>query len=470
MLTSKNTSVPSFPKRDIKMADDVKINNIEALKNLIQKRDEKAIVGIISPLHPSDIAKLLTGLEEEGAIFIFALLPSEVASDVLLEVDEQTREKLIASISRAELTEIVDEMATDDAADVIAELPQEEAKTVLDGIDWEESADVQRLLKYPEDTAGGIMQTELVMVNEDATIQETIDEVRAKSDEIPNIHNVFVVDDAIRLVGVVPLVKLILAKPHLLLKDIMNHNPIDVLTDADQEEVARIFQKYDIVTLPVVNKNGKLVGRITIDDVMDVIEEEIFEDFYKMANLNSDERVLDKPWRSIKLRAPWLLLNLATAFLAASVVKVFENTIQTVVTLAVFMPIVAGMGGNAATQTITVVVRGLALGELEFRHSKKVLFNQVMVGFVNGILTGAAAVIVAYIFGISYAIGILLFLAMIANLVIAGFSGTIIPLVLKWFKADPALSATVFVTTFTDVGGFLSFLGLAAVFIKYGLL
>jgi len=228
---------------------------------------------------------------------------------------------------------------------------------------------------------------------EDATIQETIDEVRAKSDEIPNIHNVFVVDDAIRLVGVVPLVKLILAKPHLLLKDIMNHNPIDVLTDADQEEVARIFQKYDIVTLPVVNKNGKLVGRITIDDVMDVIEEEIFEDFYKMANLNSDERVLDKPWRSIKLRAPWLLLNLATAFLAASVVKVFENTIQTVVTLAVFMPIVAGMGGNAATQTITVVVRGLALGELEFRHSKKVLFNQVMVGFANGILTGAAAVI-----------------------------------------------------------------------------
>src|SRR3989344_9061410 len=299
------------------MVDVAKTNNIDELKNLLQKKDDVAIIGIVTPLHPSDIAKLFISLEEEEKVYIFSLLDPAVASDVLLEVDEQTREKLISSISKAELTEIVDEMATDDAADVIAELPHEEAKTVLEGIGWEESVEVQRLLKYPEDTAGGIMQTELVMVNEDATIQETIDEVRAKSDEIPNIHNVFVVDDALRLVGVVPLVKLILAKPHLLLKDIMNHHPIDVLTDADQEEVARIFQKYDIVTLPVVNKNGKLVGRITIDDVMDVIEEEIFEDFYKMANLNSDERVLDRPWRSIKLRAPWLLLNLATAFLAA---------------------------------------------------------------------------------------------------------------------------------------------------------
>src|SRR3989337_958514 len=315
------------------MPDDVKANKIDALKDLIQKRDDVAVIGLVASLHPSDIAKLFSSLEEEEKIYVFGLLDPEVASNVLLEVDDPTREKLIASISRAELTEIVDEMATDDAADVIAELPHEEAKTVLEGIDWEESADVQRLLKYPEDTAGGIMQTELVMVNEDATIQETIDEVRAKSEEIPNIHNVFVVDDALRLVGFVPLEKLIFAKPHLLLKDIMNHNPIDVLTDADQEEVERIFQKYDIVTLPFVIKNGKLVGRITIDDVMDVIEEEIFEDFYKMANLNSDERVLDKPWRSIKLRAPWLLLNLATAFLAASVVKVFENTIQTVVTL-----------------------------------------------------------------------------------------------------------------------------------------
>ncbi|MBI5327435.1 MAG: magnesium transporter [Deltaproteobacteria bacterium] len=452
------------------MSDDIKANNIEELKDLIQKKNNAAIIDCIIPLHPSDIAKLLANLEEEETIYTFGLLEPQMASAVLLEVDEHIREKLIASISRTELTEIVDEMATDDAADVIAELPQEEAKTVLEGIGWEESAEVQKLLKYPEDTAGGIMQTELVMVNEDATIQETIEQVRTKSEEISNIHNVFVVDDSIRLVGIVPLEKLIFARPHLPVKDIMNNKPLKVLADTDQEEVARIFQKYDAVTLPVVDKDEKLLGRITIDDVMDVIEEEIFEDFYKMASLNTDERVLDSPSRSFKMRFPWLLINLATAFIAASVVKVFENTIQMVVTLAVFMPVVAGMGGNAATQTITVVVRGLALGELELKYAKKVLMKEVMVGFANGILNGIIAAIVAYLFGVNYMIGLLLFLAMIANLVIAGFSGTVIPLILKWYKSDPALSATVFVTTCTDVGGFLSFLGLASVFIKYGLL
>lgn len=460
------------------MADDVKVNNIEELKarldywrkGLLQKKDEAAIKGFIASLHPSDIAKIFTSLEEDEKIYVFSLLDHIVASDVLLEVDEQTREKLIASISKAELTEIVDEMATDDAADVIAELPQEEAKTVLEGIGWEESAEVQKLLKYPEDTAGGIMQTEMVMVNEDATIQETIEQVQAKSEEISNIHNVFVVDAATKLVGAVPLEKLILTKPQLPVKDIMNQKPIKVLADTDQEDVARIFKKYDIVTLPVVDKDDKLLGRITIDDVMDVIEEEIFEDFYKMASLNADERVLDSPSRSLKMRLPWLLINLATAFAAASVVKVFENTIQAVVTLAVFMPIVAGMGGNAATQTITVVVRGLALGELELRNAKEVVLKNIAVGIVNGVLTGIIAAVAAYLLGVNYMIGALLFLAMIANLAIAGFSGTVIPLILKWYKADPALSATVFVTTCTDVGGFFSFLGLAAIFIKYGLL
>lgn len=444
--------------------------DIQLLKTYILDNDEKGINDFLSPLHPSDIAKFIGELEDDEQIVVFKSLPPDIASEVLLEVAEHTRELLVSSISNAELIEVVDEMATDDAADVIAELPEKEAETVLEGIGWEGGAEVIKLLKYPEDTAGGIMQTELVSVSEDATIQETIEQVQEKSEEVSNIHNVFATDSDGRLTGVVSLEKLILTKPHLSVRDIMNPQPVKVTADTDQEDVAKIFKKYDVVTLPVVDVNGKLLGRITIDDVMDVVEEEIFEDFYKMAGLSTDERVLDAPSRSFRLRAPWLLLNLATAFLAASVVKMFENTIQTVVTLAVFMPVVAGMGGNAATQTITVVVRGIALGELEFRHAKRVLLNQVMVGFANGVLTGAAAVIVAYIFGISYAIGILLFLAMIANLMIAGFSGTVIPIILKWFKADPALSAAVFVTTCTDVGGFLSFLGLATIFLKYGYL
>ncbi|HBO84307.1 MAG: magnesium transporter [Deltaproteobacteria bacterium GWC2_42_11] len=444
--------------------------DIQVLKTCIENKDEEGIKDFILPLHPSDIAKALTELEDTEQIIVFKFLPAEIASDVLLEVDEHTRERLISSISDKELIEVLAEMETDDAADVIAELPEDDAETVLDGISREEGVEVRKLLKYPEDSAGGIMQTELVSVSEDATVQETIEQVRAKSEDVPNIHNVFVTDNDGRFKGTVSLDKLILAKPHLSVHDIMNQETVRVTVDTDQEDVAKIFQKYDVVTLPVIDADGKLLGRITIDDVVDVVEEEIFEDFYKMAGLNTDERVLDPPSRSFKLRAPWLLLNLATAFLAASVVKVFEGTIQTVVTLAVFMPVVAGMGGNAATQTITVVVRGLALGELEFRHAKRVLLNQVIVGFANGILTGTAAVIVAHLFGISYTIGILLFLAMITNMIIAGFSGTVIPLILKWFKADPALSSAVFVTTCTDVGGFFSFLGLATLFLKYGYL
>ncbi|MBI5683342.1 MAG: magnesium transporter [Deltaproteobacteria bacterium] len=444
--------------------------DIQLLKKCLEDNNERGIKEFLSPLHPSDIAKLFPELEENERVILFKSLLPETASEVLLELDEHTREKLIASISDTELIEVVDEMATDDAADVIAELPEEDAETILDGIKKEEGAKVRKLLKYPEDTAGGIMQTELVAVHEDATIQETIEQVRAKSEDVSDIHNVFVTDSDGKLTGVVPLDKLILAKPHLPVKDIMNTQSIKVTVDTDQEDVAKIFKKYDAVSLAVVDADDRLLGRITIDDVMDVVEEEIFEDFYKMAGLNTNERVLDPPSRSFKLRAPWLLVNLATAFLAAGIVKIFEGTLQTAVTLAVFMPVVAGMGGNAATQTITVVVRGIALGELEFRHAKRVLLNQVLVGFANGILTGATAVVVAHLFGISYSIGILLFLAMTANMVIAGFSGTLIPLILKWFKADPALSAAVFVTTCTDVGGFFSFLGLATVFMKYGYL
>jgi len=442
----------------------------DRIKALLDAKDRQGIIDLLSPLHPSDVASLFSALEEGERVEVFKLLSPEVASRVLLEVDEHTRELLIASISRRELIEVVDEMATDDAADVIAELPVEEAQTVLEGIGWEEATEVQKLLKYPDDTAGGLMQTELVAVNEDATVQETIDEVRAKSEEVTNIHTVFVIDGEGRLVGNIPLDRLILAKPQLPVRGVMNPSPIKVTVEVDQEEVAKVFQRYDMLSLPVVDKEGRLMGRVTIDDVVDVIEEEIFEDFYRMAGLSTDERVMDRPTRSFRLRAPWLLINLLTAFVAASVVRIFQDTIQAMVTLAVFMPVVAGMGGNAATQTITVVVRGLALGELEMRHAKRVLIKEVMVGCANGILTGVLAAVIAYTFGVNPKIGVLLCMAMVANLVIAGLSGTVIPVVLKWFKADPAIASSIFVTTFTDVGGFFSFLGLATLFMRYGFL
>lgn len=452
------------------MPGEVKNDHIEEIRELLGRKDLDALKSLVSEMHASDTGKALSELEDEEAVELFKLLTPEAASEALLEIDERLRKTLISSITSDKLIAVVDEMETDDAADVISELPVEDARQVLDGIGEKESIEVQKLLVYPEDTAGGKMQAELVSVFEGSTVQETIEAVRKRSADIEHISNVFVVDSAHRLTGVVQLDKLILAGPDVKINTIATPDPVRVRTDVDQEEVAKLFQKYDLVTMPVVDNDDRLVGRITIDDVVDVIEEEIFEDFYRMAGLNLEERVLDPATRSIWNRAPWLLINLATAFMAASVVKVFQGTIEKLVVLAVLMPIVAGMGGNAATQTITVVVRGLALGELSGKNARWILMKEAVVGLANGLITGAVATLVAYLLGANIMVGVLLFLAMTANLAIAGLSGSSIPLVLRWLKVDPAISSSIFVTTCTDIGGFFTFLGLATVFMKMGLL
>ncbi|MBI5235987.1 MAG: magnesium transporter [Deltaproteobacteria bacterium] len=443
---------------------------INELRQCLENKDSDGIGRLVNDMHAADVGRVLTALDAEEAVELFKYLEPDPASQVLLEVDERLRKTLIASISSSELIEVVEEMETDDATDIISELPVEDARRLLDGIEKADSIELEKLLVYPEDTAGGKMQAELVAVTEDTTVEKTIEEVRRKAQDIENISNVFVVDSARRLKGIVSLDKLILASPATRIIEIADIDPLKVSADMDQEEVAKIFQKYDLVTMPVIDKDGRLAGRITVDDVVDVIEEEIFEDFYKMAGLHLEARVLDPPLRSIGMRLPWLLINLATAFLAASVVRLFQDTIQQFVILAVLMPIVAGMGGNAATQTITIVVRGLALGELLPKNAARLIFKEALVGLANGFITGCAASIIAYILGANVMIGLLLFLAMTANLIIAGLSGSVIPLLLRWRKIDPAISSSIFVTTCTDVGGFFTFLGLATVFIKTGIL
>ena len=452
------------------MVMEVNSKLIGEVKVLLKGGDREAVKVITLDLHFSDIAHLMDALDESDAIDLFGMLPPDVASEVIVEVDERLRKALIQSISHTELVEVVDEMETDDAADVIGELPSEDARQVLEGIDRGGSIKVKKLLGYREDTAGGKMQAELVSVKEDVTVEETIREVRRRSHDIENISNVYVVDYYDRLVGVVPLTKLILAMGITPIKALTGKEVISVETDLDQEEVARIFQRYDLIAMPVVDKAGRLVGRITVDDVVDVIEEEIVEDFYKIASLSKGERASDPPFRSFILRAPWLLINLVTAFVAATVIKVFEGTIETLVILAVLMPVVAGLGGNAATQSITIIVRGLALGELKSQGAMKVILKEGVVGLANGLLIGIVAAFTANFFGASPAVGLLLFLAMTANLVIAGLSGSVIPLLLKRLNMDPALSASIFVTAFTDVGGFFTFLGLAALFMQLGIL
>lgn len=440
---------------------------LDRLKELLHRRDFDTLKEALTGLHASDIGDYLKHLDEDEKLELFLLLPTDLASDVILETDDATRQFLVGSLSKRRLTEIVDEMETDDATDIIGELSEEEARIILNGIDREESEEIRKLLKYKDDTAGGIMQTELVAVKEDLTVAGAIKAIRAMAKDIQDIHNIFVIDEDKRLIGTVNISKLILSPSKTLVRDIMDTKPVKVRVDLDQEEVARIFQKYDVVSVPVVDFAGRLVGRITVDDVVDVIEEEVFEDFYRMAGLNEEDRVFSPPMLAVRKRLPWLFINLLTAILAASVVGLFQDTIQKVVALAVLMPIVAGMGGNAGTQTLTVIVRGIALGELTFRNARKALLKEIVVGVATGIILGIFMAILAYYWNGNPMIGFVLAMAMIINMFVATSTGTIIPLMLQWLKVDPAIASGIFVTTFTDVFGFLSFLGLATVFLQY---
>ncbi len=446
---------------------DMDDNTLNKLNALFEAKRLEDIITVLSELHPSDIGEFLMHLDEAEKLEVFLHLPTELASDVILETDDSTRQYLIDSLSKRKLTEIVDEMESDDATDIIGELPDDEALIVLRGIGKEESQEVEKLLQYPDDTAGGIMQSELVAIDENLTVEDAIKSIRTVSDKITDLHNIFIVDKNNKLLGSFHVRKLILVPSKTKVKNIMNPKPLKVRVDMDQEDVAKIFQKYDVISVPVVDFDDRLIGRITVDDVVDVIEEEVFEDFYRMAGLQEDDRIFSSPAFSVKKRLPWLCINLLTAIVAASVVGIFQDTIKTVVALAVLMPIVAGMGGNAGTQTLTVIVRGIALGELTFANARKALIKEITVGIANGVILGCIIALLTYIWNGNPMLGLVLALAMIINIFIASLAGTVIPLALRWFKVDPAIASGIFITTFTDIFGFLSFLGLATIFISY---
>jgi magnesium transporter len=442
------------------------IKYLGQLKELIGLNREFDIIDLFAQLHPADIADLIDNLEEQEKIHLFSLLDVEKASDVIPELSDISREQILEEISDTKLAEIIDEMDSDDAADVIAELPEEQARAVLDVIEPEESEDLKELLKYDEESAGGIMQSELVSVPETATVRDAVNAVINLSDEIENVYNVFVVDDHNVLIGTIPLQKLIIAKRNDAITGPIDKSIPSVMVDVDQEEVARMFEKYDLVALPVVDDKGILLGRITIDDIVDVMEEETSEDLYRIAGLDEDDNIFNEPGQSIKKRLPWLYLNLLTALVSALVIGFFEDTIKMMVALAVFMPVVAGLGGNAGSQTLTLIVRGLALGEVTYENSKKAIYKQIIVGIANGVAVGLVVGTIAYFWKGIPILGIVLGLAMIINIFVGTLVGTLIPLSLKWLKSDPALGSHIFVTAFTDAFGFFSFLGLAAIFLK----
>ncbi len=350
--------------------------------------------------------------------------------------------------------------------EIFDDLNPSQQEAVLAGIDEEDSAEMRELLKYEEDTAGRIMSLEYIYVYEFQSVQEAINILRARREEIEHIHVMYAVDKQFRLKGMVKIVELLLANPRQKIYDVVEPFPVTIHPETDQEVVARIFKKYDAPSLPVVDKEGKLLGRITFDDVMDVIDEEATEDFMRLANIDVGERVFAGPLQSARRRLPWLMMNLGTAVLAAWVVGLFENTIGQFAVLAVFMPVVAGMGGNAGTQTLTIVVRGIALGDLDYGGAKKVLWKEVVVGIMNGAINGTLMALIAYIWKGIPLVGLAIFCAMVINLFVAAFFGTIVPLFLRYIKVDPALASGVIVTTATDCFGFLSFLGIAKILLE----
>src|SRR5687767_7945960 len=443
---------------------------LDSVKRLLRVGATSNLVNLLQKQHPADLAQVFSELPDKdrySAFFLLVERNSRLAMEALSELGPEGGAALLAGRSAEEVGKLLQELPSDDAAAIIDYLPEELSASVLELMQKRPAGgDVGDLLEYPERTAGRIMNPKVFALSEDITAGEAITALQG-SREFEMVFYLYVIDVRRHLVGVVSLRRLLLVPPSTPLKRIMTTDLISVRADMDQEEVARQVASYNLLAIPVVDEENKLVGVITVDDVIDVIKDEATEDVYRLAGVAGDDRVFTPAMESLRKRLPWLVINLGTAFLAASVVGIFETTIGIVTALAVFMPVVAGMGGNAATQTLTVIVRGIALGELTWGNTRKALLKNLIVGVANGVVTGTIAATVAWLMNGDIRLGIILALALITNLFVAGLVGTLIPLGLKALKVDPALASTVFITTFTDVCWFASVLGLATLFTRY---
>jgi magnesium transporter len=443
---------------------------LDSVKRLQRMGATSHLVNLLQKQHPADLAQLFSELSEKDRQSVFTVLAerhSRLAMEALSELGPEAGAALLAGRSAEEIVKLTQELPSDDAAAIIDYLPNELSAAVLELLQQKRpGGEVGELLEYAEQTAGRIMNPKVFALAEDMTAGESITAVQGSRD-VEVVFYLYVIDSRRHLVGVVSLRRLLLVAPDTPLKRIMTTDLISVRADMDQEEVARQVASYNLLAIPVVDEENKLVGVITVDDVIDVIKDEATEDVYRLAGVSGDDRVFSRPMESLRKRVPWLQVNLVTAFIAAAVVGLFENTIAKVTVLAMFMPVVAGMGGNAATQTLTVIVRGIALGELTWANTRQALLKEAAVGVGNGFACGLVAALVVWIWKGDPILGAIIGAAMVINMFVAAIAGTLIPLSLRAMKVDPALASSVFITTLTDVFGFLSFLGLATVFIKF---
>ncbi|MGH7322506.1 MAG: magnesium transporter [Candidatus Rokuibacteriota bacterium] len=439
---------------------------VGALSEALAGQDAHHLRQLLAATHPADLARALRELSVPDQVTLFRHLGVEQGGAVFAEMDNDTLLALVEALGEGTVSQILSRMPPDEAADVVESLPEAQAEQILDLMKPEESEEVQELLQYGESTAGGIMTPEFVAVHEDMTVGQALEHLR-KSAIGEGIFYVYVVDRHDHLLGVVPLRRLITADPATPVHAIRRTDVVSVSAETDQEEVAQLVTKHNLLAVPVVDKDNRLLGTITVDDVIDVIHEEATVDIHTLAGGAADETVFDAPARALRRRFVWLLVNLPTALLAASVVGLFEESIRTMAVLAVFMPIVAGIGGNAGIQTFTVIVRALALGDVTLANTRKVLAREVLIGLANGVGIGLVAGVIAYLWKGKALLGLILGLAMIANMLVAGLAGTLIPLALRRLGVDPAVATGVMVTALTDSFGFLSFLGLATLLLRF---
>ena len=449
------------------------IPDVLGIKTLLKKIDEhlfhrqdKALQDLLQSTNMDFVAQVLETLPR-GRKKTFNMLESDKAAQVLKKLSPYLRRYVLAETKPEKILSISNFLESDEIADIIKILPLLTREQVIAELKKYDPKHVLRLLKLRSDTAGGLMKTELVVGKQDLSVREFIEYLQKDyADSFPKTSYVYLVDQNGKWEGSFNFNKLYLANPKTKLREIASKRYKPVNIDEDQEEVARHFDAMEAQELPVVDKNGAIVGRISADDIIDVMRTEFSEDIYRLVGVFANERA-DDPYRlKIRRRFPWLLVNLGTAILAAFTVSLFTDTIASFVILAAYMPIIAGMGGNAATQTLGVTIRAIALDEITELNTWRIIFKEIFTGMFNGAGTGLIMGIIAYLFNHNLTLSVVIFTAMTINLFIAGLGGSIIPLIMKWLKIDPALASTVFVTTLTDVFGFLSFLGLATILLK----
>jgi magnesium transporter len=450
--------------RQVRPPEEVIQELVDELERLLESGQLPEALECFAGLHPVDQGEVLDGLHRDLRQTILGELDAAVVADILEFMEPEESAELIGDREPADLAEVLDLTDTDVAVDLLQQIPEEKQLETLEAMS--DSSEVSELLQYQVDTAGGLMTPDYPVVNQKTTTPNALDQLRLLGQDAEDINSVLVVDDEERLVGSLSVIRLALARANMLIGDIMDTDVNSVSAETDQEECARVMQRYNLNVLPVLDGEGRLSGVILAEDLVDVVSEEATEDMFRIASVGG-ERIAGPLSNSLRSRLPWLYINLATAFLAAVMVSLFEDTISRVVALAVFLPVVASQGGIGGTQTVTLVVRSMALGEVPRRLGLRLLARELALGLMHGVALGIVVGFVAYLWKGNFTLGVVLGVAMLGNMLVAGMFGAGVPLFLRQMKMDPAVSSAVFVTTFTDVIGFVLFLGLAAVFVDH---